>query len=128
MAYENNNVSLEQMLLSFMAEQDPIRTMLEWLCDQMRACPLGYGSRSGVKDRCTKIRANKPAGRLPIRISGPAILHTNGDDVFAGTKTSKRRVYPFLHYLEIKSGNSTDQRDSGNVYQRRLDTEDQTSG
>jgi transposase-like protein len=35
MAYENNNVSLEQMLLSFMAEQDPIRAMLGWLCDQI---------------------------------------------------------------------------------------------
>lgn len=35
MAYENNNLSLEQMLLSFMAEQDPMLAMLRWLCEQL---------------------------------------------------------------------------------------------
>lgn len=35
MAYENNTVSLEQMLLSFMSEQDPMLSMLQWLCEQL---------------------------------------------------------------------------------------------
>ena len=35
MAYENNNLPLEQMLLSFMAEKDPMLSMLQWLCKQL---------------------------------------------------------------------------------------------
>lgn len=35
MAYENNNPSLEQMLLSFISEQDPMVSMLQWLCEQL---------------------------------------------------------------------------------------------
>lgn len=35
MAYENNTLSLEQMLLSFMSEQDPMLSMLQWLCEQL---------------------------------------------------------------------------------------------
>ena len=35
MAYENNTLSLEKMLLSFMAEQDPMQSMLQWLCEQL---------------------------------------------------------------------------------------------
>lgn len=35
MAYENNTLSLEQMLLSFMSEQDPMLCMLQWLCEQL---------------------------------------------------------------------------------------------
>lgn len=35
MAYENNTLSLEKMLLSFMSEQDPMQSMLQWLCEQL---------------------------------------------------------------------------------------------
>jgi len=35
MAYENNTLSLEKMLLSFMSEQDPMQAMLQWLCEQL---------------------------------------------------------------------------------------------
>jgi putative transposase len=35
MAYPNSNVSFEQMLLQFMSEQDPMLSMLQWLCEQM---------------------------------------------------------------------------------------------
>lgn len=48
MAYENNTSSIEQMLLSFMAEQDPMQSMLQWLCEQLMEAEL-----------TSKIRANK---------------------------------------------------------------------
>ncbi len=48
MVYENNTLSLEKMLLSFMAEQDPMQSMLQWLCEQMMDVELA-----------TKIQANK---------------------------------------------------------------------
>ena len=35
MAYENNNLSLQEMLLSFMSDQDPMLSMLQWLCEQL---------------------------------------------------------------------------------------------
>lgn len=35
MAYQNSTLSLEQMLLKFMSEQDPMLSMLQWLCEQM---------------------------------------------------------------------------------------------
>jgi hypothetical protein len=35
MAYKNSNLSLEQMLLKFIAEQDPMLAMLQWLCEQL---------------------------------------------------------------------------------------------
>ena len=37
MAYENINLSLAQMLLSFMSEQDHMLSMLQWLCEQLMA-------------------------------------------------------------------------------------------
>lgn len=35
MAYQNSTLSLEKMLLSFMSEQDPMQSMLQWLCEQL---------------------------------------------------------------------------------------------
>ncbi len=35
MAYENSTLSLEKMQLSFMSEQDPMQSMLQWLCEQL---------------------------------------------------------------------------------------------
>lgn len=35
MAYPNSNVSLEQMLLQFMSEQDPMMSMFQWMCEQV---------------------------------------------------------------------------------------------
>ena len=48
MAYENNNLSLEQMLLSFMSEQDPMLSMLQWLCEQLMEVEVA-----------TKLKANR---------------------------------------------------------------------
>jgi len=35
MAYQNDNVSLEKMLLKFIREQDPMLEMLKWLCEKL---------------------------------------------------------------------------------------------
>src|SRR5690554_4964789 len=35
MAYHKNTLSLEKMLLKFLAEPDPMLAMLEWLCHQL---------------------------------------------------------------------------------------------
>jgi putative transposase len=35
MAYSNSNVNLEKMLLQFMSEDDPMLSMLKWLCEQL---------------------------------------------------------------------------------------------
>lgn len=48
MVYENDTLSLDKLLLSFMAEQDPMQSMLQWLCEQMMDVELA-----------TKIQANK---------------------------------------------------------------------
>jgi hypothetical protein len=32
MAYPNNKLNLEKMLLQFLAEEDPMLSMLKWLC------------------------------------------------------------------------------------------------
>jgi len=35
MAYPNNKLNLEKMLLQFLAEEDPMLSMLKWLCEQL---------------------------------------------------------------------------------------------
>ena len=35
MVYKNDTLSLDKLLQSFMAEQDPMQTMLQWLCEQL---------------------------------------------------------------------------------------------
>lgn len=35
MVYSNNNLSLDKMLLQFIAEEDPMLSMLKWLCEQL---------------------------------------------------------------------------------------------
>ncbi|WP_255458137.1 hypothetical protein [Anoxybacillus sp. PDR2] len=35
MTYTHFNGNLEQMLLQFMSEQDPMLSMLQWLCEQL---------------------------------------------------------------------------------------------
>jgi putative transposase len=35
MAYSNNKLNLEKMLLKFLADEDPMLSMLKWLCEQL---------------------------------------------------------------------------------------------
>jgi putative transposase len=45
MAYHKNTLSLEKMLLKFLAEPDPMLAMLEWLCHQL----MEVGDRKQIK-------------------------------------------------------------------------------
>jgi hypothetical protein len=36
MAYSNNKLNLEKMLLKFLADEDPMLSMLKWLCEQRK--------------------------------------------------------------------------------------------
>ena len=35
MAYSNNRLNLEKMQLKFLADEDPMLSMLKWLCEQL---------------------------------------------------------------------------------------------
>ena len=35
MVYSKSNLSLDKMLLQFIAEEDPMLSMLKWLCEQL---------------------------------------------------------------------------------------------
>ena len=35
MVYPNSNLPLEKMLLQFMSENDPMLSMLKWLCEKL---------------------------------------------------------------------------------------------
>ncbi len=51
MAYKNNNLSLEQMLLSFMSEQDPMLSMLQWLCEQLMEVEVAAKLKANKSER-----------------------------------------------------------------------------
>jgi len=55
MAYSNNNLNLEKMLLKFLADEDPMLSMLKWLCEQLMEIEV-----------CAKINAIK-SERTPER-------------------------------------------------------------
>ena len=35
MAYQNSTVSFEKMLLKFITDEDPMQSMLKWLCERL---------------------------------------------------------------------------------------------
>ncbi|WP_423809592.1 hypothetical protein [Piscibacillus halophilus] len=49
MAYPNSTLSFEQMLLQFMSEQDPMLSMLQWLCKQLMEAELAAKINAQVK-------------------------------------------------------------------------------
>lgn len=51
MAYPNSTLSLEQMLLQFMSEQDPMLSMLQWLCEQMMEAELAAKIQAQKSER-----------------------------------------------------------------------------
>ena len=58
MAYQNSNVSFEQMLLQFMSEQDPMLSMLQWLCEQLMEAEVSakIQAHEPVIDRFYRVR------------------------------------------------------------------------
>lgn len=61
MAYQNSTLSLEQMLLQFMSEQDPMMSMLQWLCDQLMEAELSAKIKAQKSER-TDERAGYRSG------------------------------------------------------------------
>lgn len=51
MVYENNTPSIEQLLLSFMAEQDPMQSMLKWLCGKLMEAELTSKIKADKSER-----------------------------------------------------------------------------
>ncbi len=71
MVYENNTLSLEKMLLSFMAEQDPMQSMLQWLCEQMMDVELAtkiQANKSELTDECKGYRSGYRVRRFDSRM------------------------------------------------------------
>jgi len=71
MAYQNFTVSLEQMLLKFMAEQDPMLAMLQWLCEQLMEAEVAakiQAQKSERTDTRTGYRSGYRVRRFDTRM------------------------------------------------------------
>lgn len=51
MAQENNTPTIEQMLLSFLPEQDPLLSMLQWICEKLMDVEVAAKIRAGKSER-----------------------------------------------------------------------------
>ncbi len=51
MVYENNTPTIEQLLLSFIAEQDPLQSLLKWLCGQLMEAELKSKIKADKSER-----------------------------------------------------------------------------
>lgn len=77
MVYENNTPTIEQMLLSFMAEQDPMQSMLQWLCEQLMEAELKTkikADRSERTDDRIAYRSGYRARRFDTRMGTMYLL------------------------------------------------------
>ena len=70
MVYENNTPTIEQMLLSFMAEQDPMQSMLQWLCEQLMEAELKSKIKADRSERTDDRIAYRSGYRADVLIHG----------------------------------------------------------
>jgi hypothetical protein len=63
MAYSNNKLNLEKMLLQFLAEEDPMLSMLKWLCEQLMEVEVA------AKINASKSEHNPSTYRIPFWLS-----------------------------------------------------------
>lgn len=71
MAYQNSNLSFEQMLLQFMSEQDPMLSMLQWLCEQLMEAEVSakiQAQKSERTDERTGYRSGYRVRRFDTRM------------------------------------------------------------
>ena len=61
MAYSNSSLPLEKMLLQFMAEEDPMLSMLKWLCEQLMEAEVASKVNAAKSER-TPERAGYRSG------------------------------------------------------------------
>lgn len=52
MVYSNTNLNLEKMLLQFMSEEDPMMSMLKWLCEQLMEAEVTAKVNAAKSERC----------------------------------------------------------------------------
>jgi putative transposase len=51
MAYSNNNLNFEKMLLKFLADEDPMLSMLKWLCEQLMEAEVSAKINAAKSER-----------------------------------------------------------------------------
>jgi transposase-like protein len=66
MVYPNSNVDFEKMLLQFMTEEDPMLSMLRWLCDQLMEAEVSSKVNAGKSERSPE-RSGYRCGYRPRR-------------------------------------------------------------
>lgn len=52
MVYSNTNANFEKMLLQFMSEDDPMLSMLKWLCEQLMEAEVTFRVNAAKSERC----------------------------------------------------------------------------
>ena len=52
MVYSNTNANFEKMLLQFMSEDDPMLSMLKWLCEQLMEAEVTSRVNAAKSERC----------------------------------------------------------------------------
>ncbi len=66
MVYPNSNVDFEKMLLQFITEDDPMLSMLRWLCDQLMEAEVSSKVNAGKSERSSE-RSGYRCGYRPRR-------------------------------------------------------------
>ena len=64
MVYENNKRSLEEMLLSFISEQDPMQSMLQWLCEQLMDVEVASKVQANKSERTDERKGYRSGYRV----------------------------------------------------------------
>lgn len=64
MTYPHFNGNLEQMLLQFMSEQDPMLSMLQWLCEQLMEAEVSAKVQAQKSERTDSREAYRSGYRV----------------------------------------------------------------
>lgn len=54
MVYCNSNLSFEKKLMQFMSEQDPMLSMLKWLCEELMEAEVASKVNAGKSERTSE--------------------------------------------------------------------------
>lgn len=53
MTYQNYNVPFEKMLMKFVSDEDPMLTMLKWLCERFMEAEVGLKLEARTIERAS---------------------------------------------------------------------------
>jgi hypothetical protein len=68
MAYSNNKLNLEKMLLKFLADEDPMLSMLKWLCEQLMEVEVTAKINASKSERNSHVQDTAPAIEFDVLI------------------------------------------------------------